>query len=79
MGLNVRAHGYSWMRSQLSIAFSNDDGETWTKPVVIVQDPNTVAYPCVFERRPGELWITTGPKKENSISLSLKEDDFIII
>jgi hypothetical protein len=74
----VSEYGCSWMRNQLSIAFSNDDGKTWTTPIVIVQDPNTVAYPYVFERRPGEIWITTGPSKQSSISLSLKEDDFTI-
>ncbi len=51
----------SWHREELSIAFSEDDGKTWTKPVVIARQPGgQLSYPYLFERRPGELWIIPG-------------------
>jgi hypothetical protein len=51
----------SWHREELSIAFSDDDAKSWTKPLVIARQPNgQLSYPCVFERRPGELWLMAG-------------------
>jgi len=51
----------SWHREELSITFSEDDAETWTKPVVIGrQKGGQLSYPYILERRPGELWITAG-------------------
>ena len=50
----------SWHREELSLALSGDDGKTWTKAVVIArQKGGQVAYPYLFERRPGELWVFT--------------------
>ena len=51
----------STQRAELSIAFSDDDGTSWSAPVVIARNEpgQRVSYPFVFERRPGELWITT--------------------
>jgi len=47
-------------REELSIAFSDDDGKTWAEPVVIARERNKrQSYSKVFERRPGELWIST--------------------
>jgi len=51
-------------REELSIAFSDDDCRTWSKPVVVATryEPNgrgRVSYPYLYERKPGELWITT--------------------
>lgn len=56
-------------REELSLAFSDDDGRTWSERVVVAAryDRPTgkeatirrVSYPYLFERRPGELWITT--------------------
>ena len=55
-------------RAELSIAFSSDEARTWSKPVVVSQRElqegekyyaARQSYPYVFERRPGELWITT--------------------
>ena len=48
-------------RVNLLLAFSEDDGKTWTKPVVIArQKDGQLSYPYFFERRPGELWVIVG-------------------
>jgi lysophospholipase L1-like esterase len=49
-------------RAELSLAFSDDDGETWSDPVIVAANyagGGRVSYPYLFERHPGELWITT--------------------
>ena len=55
-------------REELSIAFSRDDGKTWENRKVIATryrqagdktGETWVSYPYLYERRPGELWITT--------------------
>jgi lysophospholipase L1-like esterase len=55
-------------RDELAIAFSTDDARTWSAPHILAADypqPRPadhwwrVAYPYLYERRPGELWITT--------------------
>jgi hypothetical protein len=62
-------------REELSIAFSDDDGQSWSRPVVIARQSKTsLAYPHVFEHRPGELWITT---MQGGIRVSLSEADFL--
>jgi len=51
----------SWHREELSISFSEDDGESWTKPIVLGrQIGGQISYPYVFERRKGEIWIIAG-------------------
>ena len=69
----------SWHRDELSIAFSDDDGRTWTKPVVIARDTDHhgMAYPFVLERRPGEIWVTTRYPSEPRVRVSLQEADFV--
>ena len=50
----------SWQRNELSVAFSEDDAKTWTKPVVIARDDSPMmTYPYIFECQPGLLWIGT--------------------
>jgi sialidase-1 len=50
----------SWHREELSLALSEDEGETWTRPVIVAREPGgQLAYPYLFERRPGELWLFT--------------------
>jgi hypothetical protein len=50
----------SWQREELSLSLSEDDGQTWTNPVVVARQKGAgLSYPYAFERRPGELWITT--------------------
>ncbi len=62
-------------REELSMAFSEDDGKTWTQPVVIARDPGKrQSYPYVYERRPGELWITT---MQGFVRIGLREADFV--
>jgi hypothetical protein len=48
-------------RTNLLLAFSEDDGKTWTKPVVLArQKDGQLSYPYCLERRPGELWVIAG-------------------
>ncbi|MBI5801655.1 MAG: exo-alpha-sialidase [Verrucomicrobia bacterium] len=49
-------------REELSLAFSSDECATWSKPVVVAASYGggaRVSYPYLYERKPGELWITT--------------------
>ena len=49
-------------REELSLAFSSDECATWSPPLVIAANYGAggrVSYPYLYERRPGELWITT--------------------
>ncbi|MGC9319973.1 MAG: sialidase family protein, partial [Armatimonadota bacterium] len=65
----------SWQRDELSIAFSEDDGRTWTEPVVVARKQGgNLSYPYIFERRPGELWITTGGGPTRIV---VTEEDFV--
>ena len=49
-------------REELSLAFSSDECATWSPPQVIAANYGAggrVSYPYLYERKPGELWITT--------------------
>ncbi len=49
-------------RVELSLAFSEDEAATWSKPVIVAANYVTgarLSYPYLYERKPGELWITT--------------------
>ncbi len=49
-------------RAELSLSFSGDEAATWTSPVVVAANyggGGRVSYPYLYERTPGELWITT--------------------
>ncbi|NND32552.1 MAG: exo-alpha-sialidase [Saprospiraceae bacterium] len=64
-------------RQELSISFSEDDGNTWSSPEVIAKvagDTRQVSYPYVFEAKPGELWITT---MFSDLRIRLRESDFM--
>jgi lysophospholipase L1-like esterase len=57
---HLPANGTS--RAELSLASSEDEARTWSKPVVIAANYSPggrVSYPYLYERKPGELWITT--------------------
>jgi sialidase-1 len=65
----------SYHREELSIAFSDDDGKTWTRPAVIARKPKAwLAYPYIFEAQAGELWVTT---QQGGVRLGLHERDFL--
>lgn len=49
-------------REELSIAFSSDECATWSAPKVVAATYGSggrVSYPYLYERKPGQLWITT--------------------
>lgn len=49
-------------REELFLSLSADDARTWSPPVVVAGNygpGGRVSYPYLYERRPGELWITT--------------------
>ncbi len=68
--------GYPWYlhRMALSLAFSEDDGKTWSKPLTLTSayPARGLSYPFMFERRPGELWLNIGP-----LDHVLYEKDFV--
>jgi len=48
-------------RTNLQLVFSEDDGKTWSKPVVLArQKDGQLSYPYCLERRPGEIWVIAG-------------------
>ena len=62
-------------RGELSIAYSEDEGRTWSPPVIIASDPKMrIAYPYIYEPKPGEIWITT---TFETVAFCLKESDLI--
>lgn len=62
-------------RGELSIAYSEDEGRTWSPPVILASDPKRrIAYPYIFEPAEGEIWITT---TFDTIALGLKESDLL--
>lgn len=49
-------------RQELSIALSADDAHSWSAPIVVAasyEPRGRASYPYLYERHPGELWITT--------------------
>jgi len=66
----------SWFRNELAIAFSDDEGASWTKPVVVATKEGEgarLSYPYIFEYERGKLWVTTG---QGELKISLNEKDF---
>ncbi|MBL4886343.1 MAG: exo-alpha-sialidase [Planctomycetaceae bacterium] len=62
-------------RNELSLAISDDEGKTWTKPAVIARQAGTwLAYPFAFEQQPGVLWVTT---MQGKVRMIIKEEDFL--
>ena len=63
---------------------SEDEGKTWSDPVVVATVPpnakgtyprKEVSYPYAFERRPGEIWLTTW--RGAGLRVKLFEKDFV--
>jgi len=71
----VTQYPCTWHRSELSLAFSADDGKTWTKPVVILRHKRGLSYPFVLEHSSGDLWVTT--RFHTKVAVSLREDAFV--
>ena len=70
-------------REEISIAFSEDERQTWTEPVVVARNrtpeggnpvAHRISYPSVYEHDPGEIWITTG---QGLLRMKLHEEDFL--
>jgi len=62
-------------REELSLAFSEDDGKTWTQPVVIARQPGKwLSYPYLFEPAPGVVWLTT---MQGMVRVSFLESDLV--
>jgi sialidase-1 len=62
-------------REELSLAFSSDDGKTWTKPVVLARQPGKwLSYPYLFEPEPGTLWLTT---MQGNLRLEFSEKELL--
>ena len=62
-------------RGELSVAFSEDEGRTWSMPVVIARNPDAwLAYPYAFEAGPGVLWVTT---MQGGLRVTVREEDFV--
>ncbi|MBL9200600.1 MAG: exo-alpha-sialidase [Opitutaceae bacterium] len=70
-------------REELSVAFSGNDGVTWTVPQTIAvsrvpagarEGAHWISYPYVFEAAPGKLWITT---MQGALRVALDEADFL--
>lgn len=45
-------------RTPLDIAFSHDDGSTWSAPYVLEDEPGEYSYPAIIQTRDGLLHIT---------------------
>jgi hypothetical protein len=56
----------SWHRDELSVAYSSDDGRTWSEPRIILRGEALASYPSAFERREGEIWLSLNHKAHQS-------------
>lgn len=69
-------------RGELSVMFSDDEGNSWSDPIVVakaIEESKTkhIAYPRVFEAKPGEIWITTTYSSFGGyLAIKIMEDDF---
>jgi sialidase-1 len=67
----------SWFREELSIAFSEDDGKSWSEPVVVTREVGAQqTYPYMIERAPGEIWLQPGAYG-TPLVVKLQEKDFL--
>ena len=72
-GVGFSKRPASWHRDELSLAFSSDDGRTWSTPKVILRGEALVSYPFAFERRDGEIWISLNHKGHQAFSFLEKD------
>lgn len=65
----------SWQREELSVRFSDDDGQSWTDPVVVASCKGAwLSYNYLFEIEPGKIWWTT---MQSRLKIELNENDFV--
>jgi len=77
MGSDLSEVPASWQREELSIMFSDNDGNSWSRPVVIAKTTkkgDQLSYPYLLEAEPGLLWITT---LHGGVRIKLYEKDFV--
>jgi len=61
-------------REELSLAFSDDEGESWSEPVVVARHKGKwLSYPYAFEVEPGCIWLTT---MQGNVGAEFQESDF---
>lgn len=69
-------------REELSVAFSGNDGITWSVPQVVAVSRTPageregkfwISYPYLFEARPGEVWLST---MQGNLRARVREADF---
>lgn len=66
----------SWHRAELSMALSDDDCQSWSKPIVLGRDDGTgLAYTSIFENKPGEIWLGIQLARP-PVLISFNEADF---
>ena len=64
-----------WHREELSLSLSENDGRSWNRPIVVAREKNTwIAYPHVFEPKPGLLWIWTS---QGNLRVQVRETDLV--
>jgi len=67
----------SIQRDELSLMYSDDDGRTWSSPMIIarnnVRRSGYLSYPYLFEPQKGVLWITT---MYGNLRIAVYESDF---
>ena len=64
-----------WHREELSMAFSADEGATWTKPFVVAREKGaSLSYAYLFEPEPGLLWIFA---RMGDLQVSAREADLV--
>ena len=79
---NLSGEFASWQRDELSLMYSDDDGKTWSAPVIVAGNKtpttnpwrNWLTYPYAFEHTKGVIWITTDVWSGN-IKIAVKESD----
>jgi Neuraminidase (sialidase) len=65
----------SWQREELSVVFSEDEGRSWTEPLVIARCKDAwLSYPYVFEKEAGIIWLTT---MQSQLKMEFKERDLL--
>lgn len=69
----IPSEGYK-TREELCLILSEDEGKSWTAPQLVATNKgNRLSYIYVFERAPGEMWITT---MQGGLRAVLKESDY---